>query len=454
LSGTAPSLTYTPASNYNGADSFTFKANDGKADSNTATVSITVTAVNDPPTISNIIDTATNEDTPTGAISFTVGDVETAPGSLTVGGSSSNTSLVPNANIVFGGSGGNRTVTITPAPNQNGTTMITVSVSDGTATTSDTFVLTVNAVNDAPIANPQSVTTNEDTAEPITLTASDVEGDALTFIVVASPAHGTLSGSAPNVTYTPAANYNGADSFTFKANDGTADSNIATVSITVTPVNDPPVANPQSIATTTAVNITLTGSDIETPAAGLTYTITVPPAHGTLSGTVPNLTYTPAAGFHGADSFNFTVTDTGDGASPPLTSPEATVSISSNGPEIAVEQPAGNDLTDGTGVVDFGAVGRGKNVSVLFTIKNKGTANLTGLSITFDGANASEFKVMALPRPPVAPGGSTTFVVRFAPKALGVRTAALHISSNDADENPFDLSLTGAELKKARKGRH
>ena len=79
---------------------------------------LTVTAVNDLPTISDVTDKTTNEDTATAAIGFTVGDVETAAASLTVTGSSSNSTLVPTANIVFGGSGANRTVTITPAANQ------------------------------------------------------------------------------------------------------------------------------------------------------------------------------------------------------------------------------------------------------------------------------------------------------------------------------------------------
>src|SRR5206468_2196372 len=98
-------------------------------------------------------------------------------------------------------------------------------------------------------ANAQSVTTAEDTAAPIVLTGSDVDGDALTYAVATQPAHGTLSGTAPNVTYTPALNYNGPDSFTFTVKDATLVSTAATVSITVTPVNDPPVANAQSVTT-------------------------------------------------------------------------------------------------------------------------------------------------------------------------------------------------------------
>jgi len=101
---------------------------------------------------------------------------------------------------------------------------------------------TLPPVNNPPVAYDQSVTTAEDTLKGITLTASDPDGDPLTYYIVTGPSHGSLSGSPPSVTYTPALNYNGADNFTFKAYDGQAYSNIATVSITVTPVNDPPTA--------------------------------------------------------------------------------------------------------------------------------------------------------------------------------------------------------------------
>ncbi len=98
--------------------------------------------------------------------------------------------------------------------------------------------------NQAPVANAQAVTTDEDTAKAIILTAKDVDGDAITYSVVVPPAHGVLSGTAPALTYTPAFNYSGSDSFTFKANDGKVDSNIATVSVTVNPVNDAPILGP------------------------------------------------------------------------------------------------------------------------------------------------------------------------------------------------------------------
>src|SRR5205814_2256431 len=116
--------------------------------------------------------------------------------------------------------------TYTPNVNFNGTDSFKYQAKDAAGALSNvaTVTITVNAVNDAPVASAQSVTTAEDTAKSIALAATDVDGDALSYVVVTGPAHGTLTGTAPALTYTPAANYNGTDSFTFRANDGKVDS--------------------------------------------------------------------------------------------------------------------------------------------------------------------------------------------------------------------------------------
>jgi regulation of enolase protein 1 (concanavalin A-like superfamily) len=164
------------------------------------------------------------------------------------------------------------------------------------------------AVN-PPVADSQSVTTDEDTATGVTLAGSDPDGGAISYTVLAAPAHGTLGGVAPNLTYTPAANYNGSDSFTFRTSDGSLNSATATLGITVNAVNDAPLANTQSASTSkdTAMSITLTGSDVDGDA--LTFTVVASPANGTLSGTAPNLTYTPNTGFFGNDSLTFQAND-------------------------------------------------------------------------------------------------------------------------------------------------
>ncbi|HAT09958.1 MAG TPA: hypothetical protein DCS97_05055 [Planctomycetes bacterium] len=148
LSGSAAARSYQPAANFSGSDSFTFRVIDnlGVA-SDAATVSLTVTAVNDPPTVSVLADQTSAMGGSTGALAFTVGDVEMAATSLTVAGGSSNQTLVPTGNIVFGGSGASRTVTVTPAAGQSGTSTITVTVGDGAASVVETFLLTVTAPN-------------------------------------------------------------------------------------------------------------------------------------------------------------------------------------------------------------------------------------------------------------------------------------------------------------------
>jgi hypothetical protein len=111
---------------------------------------IALDACRSAPSISNVADQSVNEDTSTAAIGFIVGDAQTPAASLTVTASSSNTALIPNANLLLGGSGANRNITITPTANLSGTSTITLTVSDGTETASDSFVLTVNPINDLP----------------------------------------------------------------------------------------------------------------------------------------------------------------------------------------------------------------------------------------------------------------------------------------------------------------
>ena len=310
LSGTAPNVTYTPNAGYTGTDAFTFTTNDGAATSTPATVNITVTAVNHPPTANG-----QSVSTPQGiAKAITLTGTDPDGDALTYAVAS------PPAHGTLSGTAPN--VTYTPNAGYTGTDAFTFTTNDGAATSTPATVnITVTAVNHPPTANGQSVSTPQGIAKAITLTGTDPDGDALTYAVASPPAHGTLSGTAPNVTYTPNAGYTGTDAFTFTTNDGAATSTPATVNITVTAVNHPPTANGQSVSTPQGIAkaITLTGTDPDGDA--LTYAVASPPAHGTLSGTAPNVTYTPNAGYTGTDAFTFT---TNDGAA---TSTPATVNI-------------------------------------------------------------------------------------------------------------------------------
>lgn len=197
----------------------------------------TYTAPNTAPTISNVTDKSTNEDTATSAIPFTIDDTITDPASLTVTRNSSNTTVVPLANVVLGGSGASRTVTIIPAANQSGTSTITLTVSDGALTASDTFVLTVTAVNDTPtISDVSNLTISKNTAtSAVAFTIGDVETAAGSLTVTRASSNIALvplanvvlggSGSSRTVTITPATNQTGTSNITVTVSDGTASAN-------------------------------------------------------------------------------------------------------------------------------------------------------------------------------------------------------------------------------------
>jgi VCBS repeat-containing protein len=228
------SYTYTPNGNFCGSDSFTYRANDGKADSNVATVTIVVNCVNDAPAAADDAN-ATDEDNPvTGSVGANDTDVENNP--LTFAKASDPT----DGTVTFTADGG---YTYTPDGNFCGTDSFTYTANDGKANSNTaTVTITVRCINDPPAANDNSHVTPEDTPVPGTATASDVDGPSASYTVLAGPANGTLTLNVNGAyTYTPNANYHGPDSFTFKVVDGAGGSDEGQVTIDVTPVNDLPV---------------------------------------------------------------------------------------------------------------------------------------------------------------------------------------------------------------------
>lgn len=188
---------FVPPANFSGQTSFSFRAFDGRVWGPEAVVAIVVSEVNDLPTITAIADVSKPEDTSTGAIAFSIFDQETAAASLTLSATSSNPTLVPTANIAFGGSGASRTVTASPAANAFGTTTITVSVNDGQGgSASRAFVFSVSAVDDLPVVSVTCPTTAgiaETTAFSIGYSYTDVEGQAVTFYGKSGLAPGTTT---------------------------------------------------------------------------------------------------------------------------------------------------------------------------------------------------------------------------------------------------------------------
>jgi VCBS repeat-containing protein len=215
-----------------------------------------------------------------------------------------------------------------------------------------TTTINITAVNDGPVASGDSYSTNEDTTLTVSAAGgvltndTDVDGPSLSAILVNGPAHGSLALNADgSFIYTPTANYNGSDSFTYRANDGSLVSNIAAVNITVVPVNDPVVTGATTVRT--EMNTVASGplNAIDPDGDGLTFSILTGPTHGQLSiGTNGTFVYTPALGYFGGDSFTYHV-QSADGSSA-----DGTVSISvarnSFGPSKAVATSGNQEWFD------------------------------------------------------------------------------------------------------------
>jgi len=313
LSGKAPKMTYTPASNYNGPDSFTFSIKEGKAGKNEATISVTVLAANDAPiayhrseTIklnNSLITTLTGSDVDKDTLTFIISK-EPEHGLLTF-----DSNFNTNGKLIY-----------KPEPHFEGTDTFTFKLNDGKLDSSPATVTINVCPNLLPAAESRSVTTPEDTSIKIGLKGSDPDLDPLSYIIVSETSDGSLNGTAPNLSYTPNSNFNGSDSFSFKVNDGIVDSIPATVSITVSSVNDPPVAKDDAAVTaedTPAVKIDVLANDTDIDNEGRHLyldTFSVSNVTQGKNGSVVinddnTLRYSPNANFYGSDEFIYTVRD-------------------------------------------------------------------------------------------------------------------------------------------------
>ncbi|VEE14849.1 retention module-containing protein [Ectopseudomonas mendocina] len=295
---------YVPNKDYNGQDRFTVTISDGKGGTTTSVISLDITPVNDLPVTADQTKVTDEDQSVSGQIAAS--DVDGDKLTYTIQSGVAHGSIL--LNTVTGA------YTYTPNKDFNGTDSFTIRVYDPKGGYADSVVtVTVNPVNDAPVASPSSISTDEDTPVDGKITARDVDGDTLTYSIANGngPQHGTVVMNADgSYTYQPAKDFNGSDSFTVTIDDGNGGTTTSVVSVTVKPVNDAPTAAPSSISTDedTPVNGSVVGNDVDGDT--LTYSLANGPQHGSLvlnaNGTY---TYQPAKDFHGSDSFTVTIDD-------------------------------------------------------------------------------------------------------------------------------------------------
>ncbi len=322
------SFEYTPNPDFFGEDSFTYVAGDGQAESNLATVSITVAGVNDAPVAADDAYEVNEDETlavEASGVLANDADVEGDPlAAVLVDGPANGTvTLAEDGSFEY-----------TPNPDFFGEDSFTYKASDGQAESNLAIVnITVAAAPDAPVAANDAYEVNEDEtlaveASGVLANDADADGDPLTAVLVDGPTNGTVTlAEDGSFEYTPNPDFFGDDAFTYRAGDGQAESNLATVSITVATVNDAPVAADDAYEVNEGETLAVEASgvlanDADVEGDPLTASLVDGPAHGTVTlAEDGSFEYTPEPGFHGEDRFTYTA---GDGQE---TSETATVAI-------------------------------------------------------------------------------------------------------------------------------
>lgn len=346
-------------------------------------------------------------------------------------------------------------------PSSGGNTPYSLQVQDVTPATAaaiQTYYLTYTDGPKAPEALSAQPTTPDANSAVLSWSLSDPEQPPTTYRVRYSTSANmssftetaefssaggtttTLSGLTPGTTYywQVVAYYSGM-------------SQVSTTSTFTQNANTAPVAVGASYSTpqNTPYDGTLAATDADNlpTDSGLIYSISTDPASG--SAVITNsatgaFTFTPATGFSGIMTFGFRAFDG------TAYSNEATISFTVAEPlEIALEQPLNNSLADGVAEVSFGNTNLGSTTDLTFTVRNSGSSALTLGALTFSGTDAAAFSVATAPPGTVAGNSTATFVIRFAPVTPGAKSAAFSLVNDDADENPFDVALTGVGILNA-----
>ena len=333
---------YTPDADFNGVDAFTYDVSDGNGGTATATVNVTIGAVNDDPTA--VDDGALTDNDVAVDIDVLANDSDIDGDTPGVTGVSQGA----NGSVSINGDG---TVRYTPDAGFDGVDTFTYDIGDGNGGTATATVTVSVGSNDAPVATDDGFAVDEDTllqvaAAGVLANDTDGDGDALSVTLLSDVSNGTLvlNGDG-SFDYTPDADFNGADAFTYTVSDGFGGADTATVTLTVNAVNDDPVAVDDTATTEvdTGVEIDVVANDTDVEGDARTVTGVTQGANGAVTinpaGTV---TYTPNAGFAGDDAFTYDIADGNGGTA------TATVNVTVAPAGLYIVGTEENDRLDGT----------------------------------------------------------------------------------------------------------
>ncbi len=456
-------INYIPNSDFNGVDTITYTITDRNGGTSTATVTVVVEAVNDPP-VANPDVAAVNEDSSLTGIDLVGNDTDVDGDPLTLSG----TPTSENGTVVVNPDG---TIDYTPDTDFTGTDVITYVVSDGKGgSDTSTLTVTVNPVNDAPVGVDDVATTDEDaTIYNLNVLGNDidVDGDTLSIQGVPTADNGTVVVNADGtISYTPNQNFNGTDTITYIVDDGNGASDTATVTVTVNAVNDAPVAVDDTGTgdedTSITGNVIGNDTDVDNDNVDLEVVSNTTPAHGTLAiATNGDYTYTPDADFNGTDSFTYTVQDP-DGAFDTATvtltvgainddpvavndtgslNEDATLSVNAaNG----LIQSNDSDLDGDTLAVSAIRTGTEGGAGTAGTLGNDLTGTLGTLNVLADGSYSYTADQAAANALAVGETATDTFTYTISDGAGGSDTAEVTFTVTGTNDGPTAQNDTGS----------